>query len=173
MREIYQKAAPVKMILTDVDGVLTDGRLIFDNLGNEMKGFHARDGLGILIWKKEGGRLGFITKRVSEVVRRRAEELGVVECHQNAQDKGSLLEGILARQGLKREEVAFIGDDLADLGILRRVGFSAAPADCVAEVREAVDYVAGKNGGQGVLREVIEVILKARGEWERIVGEFS
>ena len=152
------------MILSDVDGVLTDGRLIFGPDGGEYKCFHARDGLGSRIWADKGNRFVFVTRRCTDVVRRRAEELGV-DAFQGVQDKCALLESICEKYSLRPDEIAYLGDDLVDYNIMQKVGLAVAPSDAVEEVRAIADYVTQVPGGWGVAREAIELILKARGEW--------
>lgn len=153
------------MILSDVDGCLTDGSLIFDSQGNELKAFHARDGLGTTIWKRKGGFIGFVTRRCTSVVKKRADELKVNELCQGVENKLSMLADICQKYGLSPEEVAYVGDDLVDYDIMKAVGVSACPADSVPEITEAADYVCRTNGGKGVLRELVEQILKSRNEW--------
>ncbi|MDO4575623.1 MAG: HAD hydrolase family protein [Planctomycetia bacterium] len=153
------------MILSDVDGVLTDGRLIFNGNGDEIKAFHALDGLGIRIWKEKGNRFGIVTFRSTEVVRRRAEELRVDELFQGIRSKVDVLDTLCEKYGLTPDEVAFIGDDLVDYRIMQKVGFSAAPANAVDEIREIATLVTRRSGGNGAVREVIETLLRLRGEW--------
>lgn len=161
------KLQRIRMILSDVDGCLTDGSLIFDEQGNEIKAFHARDGLGITIWKRKGGLIGFVTRRCTAVVRKRAEELKIHELCQGVENKLSMLEEICKKYELTPEEVAYVGDDLVDYDIMKAVGISACPADSVPEIKEIADYVCRTNGGKGVVRELIEQILKSRGEWNQ------
>lgn len=170
---IYERASRIRMILTDVDGVLTDGRLIFDNQGNEHKCFNSRDGLGIGFWLKRGYLIGFVTRRHSEVVERRARELRITELYQNVMNKREILGDILHKYQLLKEEVAFIGDDLADYGIMRNVGLAVAPSDAAEEILKITDYVTSVKGGYGAVRELIELVLKTRGEWQEIVESFS
>ncbi|MDO4585102.1 MAG: HAD hydrolase family protein [Planctomycetia bacterium] len=164
--DLQKRASGIEMILSDVDGVLTDGRLIFDALGNEIKCFHAHDGLGIRIWMDKGYRFGFITRRCTEVVRRRAEELRIDEVFQGVSDKSTLLEEICHKYSIRPDQVAFIGDDLVDYKIMRLVGFAAAPHNAVEEIQKIAHLVTRQPGGQGAVREVIEFLLKSRGEWQ-------
>jgi 3-deoxy-D-manno-octulosonate 8-phosphate phosphatase (KDO 8-P phosphatase) len=160
----------VRLLLTDVDGVLTDGRIHFDMSGREFKSFHVHDGAGIVYWHRHGGISGFLSGRGGQVVQDRARELGVHEVHLGKLDKGPTFEAILTARGLAPEEVAYVGDDLLDLPVLTRVGFAAAPADARPEVRERVHYVTRAAGGQGVVREVVELLLRARGVWDEVVA---
>jgi 3-deoxy-D-manno-octulosonate 8-phosphate phosphatase (KDO 8-P phosphatase) len=161
----------IRFLLTDVDGVLTDGRIHFDPVsGAEWKSFHVHDAAGIIYWHRSGGRTGFVSGRRGDVVERRARELGVHELCLGHLDKAPVLDEILARQQLKSDEVAYIGDDLLDLPVIRRVGFSLAPADARAEVRGEVDHVTEARGGFGVLREAVELLLRAQGKWDLVVA---
>lgn len=164
--DLQNRAAEIQMILSDVDGVLTDGRLIFDTVGNEIKSFHAHDGLGIRIWMDKGYRFGFVTRRCTEVVRRRAEELRIDELFQGVHDKGALLVEICQKYSLQPSQIAFIGDDLVDYKIMQQVGLAAAPRNAVEEIRGVAHLVTHRSGGLGAVREVIEFLLKSRGEWE-------
>ena len=165
------RLAAIRMLLTDVDGVLTDGRIHFDSEGRELKTFHVHDGSGIVYWHRSGGLSGFLSGRRGQVVVDRAAELGVHEVCLGHIDKVVEFEKILVRRELAPDQVAYIGDDLLDLPVIERVGFSAAPADARPEVREAVDYVARTAGGFGVVREVVEVLLRAAGAWDGIVAK--
>jgi 3-deoxy-D-manno-octulosonate 8-phosphate phosphatase (KDO 8-P phosphatase) len=163
----------LKLLLSDVDGVMTDGTLLLLPDGREAKAFHIRDGLAVVLARRAGLRTGIVTGRSSEVVARRAAELGIDVLRQGVADKGQALAEILAELELRPEEVAFIGDDLNDLPILDRVGLSAAPADAPLEVRLQAFMVTDAPGGRGCLREFVEAILRARGDWERIVASFG
>ncbi len=163
--------AGVRLLLTDVDGVLTDGRIHFDGAGTEFKTFHVHDGAGLVYWNRSGGISGFLSGRSSQVVRDRAAELGVQEVHLGHLAKVPILEEIVERRGLRPAQVAYVGDDLLDLPVLSRVGFAAAPANARPEVKAKVHYVTETRGGEGVVREVIEVLLKAQGKWDAVVRQ--
>ena len=163
-RSLSSKAKKIKLLLLDVDGVMTDGRIILDNQGNENKAFHVRDGHGIKLAQKAGITVGIITGRSSQVVNVRARELGIAEVHQGAKEKIAVYDSLMEKYGLRDEEVAYIGDDVVDLDILKRVGFAAAVADCDPSVRPHVDLVTRTPGGRGAVREVINLILKSRGK---------
>ncbi len=163
-RELQAKAGKIRMLLLDVDGVLTDGRIILDNRGNELKAFHVRDGHGIKLAQRAGIVVGIITGRKSEVVNVRARELGIEEVHQGAQDKVRVYEDLLRKHGLKDEEAAFIGDDIVDVDIFKRVGLAAGVSDCDPAVLPFVDLVAKAGGGRGAVREVIDLVLKSQGK---------
>jgi len=160
---LQSKAKKIKMLLLDVDGVLTDGRIILDNQGNELKAFHVRDGHGIKLAQRAGIIIGIISGRKAESVNVRARELDITEVHQGALDKIRVYDSILGRYGLKDNEVAFVGDDIVDAAILMRVGLAAVVADCDPAVRPLGDLVTRAEGGRGAVREVINFLLAARG----------
>jgi len=156
------KAKKIKLLLLDVDGVLTDGRIMLDNQGNELKAFHVRDGHGIKLAQRAGIIIGIITGRKAEVVNVRARELGIEEVHQGALDKIVVYEAVLRKYGLRDAEAAFVGDDIVDVGILKRVGLAVAVADCDAAVKPFADMVTRAEGGRGAVREVINLLLASR-----------
>ena len=167
-----KKAAGIKLLLLDVDGVLTNGQIIYDGAGNELKMFDVRDGHGIKLLQRAGIRVGIITGRSSEVVARRAAELGIELLYQGALRKLDPYTEILQQTGLKDEQIAYVGDDLIDLPILRRVGFAATVADADAEVRRRVAYVAEHAGGRGAVREICELLIKAAGRWDEVTARY-
>jgi 3-deoxy-D-manno-octulosonate 8-phosphate phosphatase (KDO 8-P phosphatase) len=154
----------IKLLLLDVDGVLTDGRIFLDNKGNELKTFHVRDGHGIKLAQRAGISVGIITGRKSEVVNIRARELAIEEIHQGVHVKISVYESLLVKYGLRDEDVAYMGDDIVDLDILKRAGIAVTVADSDPSVRPHVDLITRAEGGRGAVREFINLILKARGE---------
>jgi 3-deoxy-D-manno-octulosonate 8-phosphate phosphatase (KDO 8-P phosphatase) len=164
-----ERCRTLKLILSDVDGVLTDGTVLLLPDGREAKSFHIRDGLGIVLAHRAGLRTGLISGRRSEAVARRAAELGMTIVLQGIEDKGAALREILAAESLRPEQVAYMGDDVTDLPVLSEVGLSAAPADAPMEVRNAAFMITTAPGGKGCLRELIEAILKARGDWDRVL----
>lgn len=157
-----QKAMRIRYLLLDVDGVMTDGTLYFDENGREIKGFSIYDGHGIRLLQRARIGVGIISGRSSAVVAWRAKELGIEDVHQGSRDKEAAYEMIKAKHRLQDEAVAFIGDDLIDLGLLRRVGFSIAVASAVDAVKQEVDWVTQKKGGEGAVREVIDFILSVQ-----------
>ena len=159
----------IRMLLLDVDGVLTDGRIHFDPEGREYKSFHTRDAAGLVYWHRSGHLSGFLSGRGGHVVEMRAKQLGIHEPVLNRVDKERAFEEILVRQKLDASEVAYVGDDLLDLPVLRRVGFSATVADGAKEVRDAVHFTTRTAGGFGAVREVIELLLQQKGLWDAIV----
>jgi 3-deoxy-D-manno-octulosonate 8-phosphate phosphatase (KDO 8-P phosphatase) len=160
------RAAAIRLLLLDVDGVLTDGTILIHADGSESKRFHIRDGSAIVIAQAAGLPVGWLSARPSAVTERRAAELGVRLLVQSRDPKVLSFEQILRRQRLTGAQVAYMGDDLLDLPVLSRAGLSAAPADAAAEVRSAVDYVTAAGGGQGAVREFVEWLLQAQGRWK-------
>ncbi len=164
---IQEIAPKIKLLLMDCDGVLTDGRLYFSAAGEAMKVFHVRDGQGIALWHRAGGISGIISGRGSELLKARSAELGMKYLYAPSDDKLRDLETILTDAGLSPDEVCFIGDDVGDLEIMQRVGFSVAVADAADEVREAASYMTELKGGCGAVREVIDLLLNYRSYEER------
>ncbi len=154
----------IKVLIVDVDGVLTDGGIIIDANGVETKRFNVQDGLGLIVWKKAGFKSAIISARQSAVVAHRANDLKIDKVFVGVCPKTNAYEELLKEWKVKDEEVCFIGDDIPDLGILKRVGFSVAVDNAVFEVKSIVDYVSSKKGGDGAVREIIELILKAQGK---------
>lgn len=158
------KAKKIRMLLLDVDGVLTDGRIILDNQGNELKAFHVRDGHGIKLAQRAGIIIGIITGRKAEVVNVRARELGIDEVHQGAKQKIDIYDSILRNYRLTDDEVAFIGDDIVDAAILKRVGLAIAVADADPAVLQLVHLITKAAGGRGAVREAINFLLTSQGK---------
>lgn len=161
----------IRLLAMDVDGVLTDGRLIYDAEGRELKAFHIRDGLGIRLAQAGGLTVAFITARKSRMVADRARELGVEEVHQQVADKADKLREIAQRRGLAMAEVAYLGDDLNDLRAVQAAGCGIAVADAAPELRALADHVTAAPGGYGAVREVVTAILQAQGTYEQVVRE--
>jgi YrbI family 3-deoxy-D-manno-octulosonate 8-phosphate phosphatase len=156
------KFAEVRLLVMDVDGVLTDGGIYYTERGDEVKRFDVRDGQGIVMLRETGVLTAVITRRRSRIVQRRADELGIAEVHQGATDKRGLLESLISRRGLSPSEVAYVGDDIGDLAAMQFVGVPVAVADAVPIVKEAAAYVTRARPGHGAIREVCEAILRAR-----------
>jgi 3-deoxy-D-manno-octulosonate 8-phosphate phosphatase (KDO 8-P phosphatase) len=167
-----EKAKNIKLLILDVDGVLTDGRIVIDDRGVETKCFDVRDGHGIKLLKRANIEVVIITGRNSEVVTHRARELGIDSVYQNIHDKLEVYQSILGQKGLKDGEVGFVGDDLVDLPLLRRVGFSAVVADSIEELKSYADYISRNRGGRGAVREISELILKAQGKWSELMERY-
>ncbi len=162
-----ERCRRLRLLLSDVDGVLTDGSVFVSSDGREGKAFHIRDGLGVVLARRAGLRVGLLSGRFSEATARRAAELAIDVVVQGASNKAAALADILAREGLEPSQVAYIGDDLNDLQVMSAVGLTAAPADAAREVLEQAQLVTHALGGRGCLREVVEAILRARGDWDR------
>jgi YrbI family 3-deoxy-D-manno-octulosonate 8-phosphate phosphatase len=162
----------IELLLSDVDGVLTDGGIWYDNQGVELKAFHIRDGLGIKLWQRAGFRFGVLTARTSHIVKLRAQELGVEIVRQGFENKLPVALDIFREQRLAAEQVCYVGDDLTDLPLIRHVGLGVAVADAASEVRAAAGYITKTTGGRGAVRELVELILKAKSRWEDVIQRY-
>ena len=172
MMNLEERCQPIELILSDVDGVLTNGGIILDNEGIETKRFHVRDGLGIKLWHRAGFRFGLVTVRSSHVVKMRVAELGIDIIRQGADDKMATVREILTGLQLSPHQVGYIGDDLPDLPVVRAVGLGIAVADACAELRESAHYVTQHTGGTGAVREAIEMILQAQRRWDDLIQAY-
>lgn len=168
-----EKLKNIKLLVLDVDGVLTDGRIIYGDAGDELKCFDVQDGFGIYLLSKVGIRTVIITAKKSPVVRRRAKESHVAKVYQNALDKGKVYEKVKRRFRVKDEEVCFIGDDLLDLPVVVRAGFSVGVPNAVEEVRKRCHYITERKGGRGAVREVVDLILKSQGKDETLISLYT
>ena len=158
-RKVFKE---LKLFATDVDGVLTDAGMYYGESGEELKKFNTRDGMGIKLLQAEGVMIAIITMEHTKIVARRAKKLGITEVFQGAKDKVAVLTHLSEKFNIPFEQMAYMGDDVNDVAALQTVGYAAAPADCVDQVRQVVHYICQKNGGEGVVREVIDMILAAR-----------
>lgn len=158
---ISARLGAVQLLVMDVDGVLTDGGIYYTERGDELKRFDVRDGQGLVLLRQAGVLTAVITRRRSEIVERRADELGIVEVHQGATDKRAVLETLLGRRGLSASHVAYVGDDVGDIPAMRLVGVPIAVADAVPAVKQAAVYVTRAHPGRGAIREVCDLILGA------------
>lgn len=152
----------IRLFATDVDGVLTDAGMYYSESGDEWKKFNTRDGMGIKLLQKAGLVTAIVTQERTRLVARRAEKLAIPELHQGVMDKLSLIQDMAERHGMSLDHIAYIGDDVNDIEALKAVGFSAAPADALPQVRKVVDYVCRQKGGEGAVRELVEMILDAQ-----------
>jgi len=168
-KEQVKKSGNIKAIFFDVDGVLSDGKIIYDETGKEIKNFNVKDGFIISYLKKAGIITGAISGRESAVTTKRCAELKIDFCHQGILDKASAFEKLVKHYKLKTKEVAFIGDDINDIPVFRMAGLSACPMDTFEYVKQQVDLVTRAKGGRGVLREVADLVLAARGDMEKII----
>jgi 3-deoxy-D-manno-octulosonate 8-phosphate phosphatase (KDO 8-P phosphatase) len=171
--ELTQKIQAVRMLLLDVDGVLTDGRIIYHHSGEEAKVFHVRDGLGIRLLFSAGLEVGIATGRSSPALVHRCRNLGIKRIYDGLEDKIPVLERIAREAGVPPGGIAFVGDDLPDLGVMNRVGLALAVADAHEMVLRRADWITNKPGGLGAVREVCELILKEKGLWNTVTRRFD
>jgi 3-deoxy-D-manno-octulosonate 8-phosphate phosphatase (KDO 8-P phosphatase) len=170
---VQAKASAVRLLLFDVDGVLTDGAVLMHADGSESKSFHIRDGAALVWAQRAGLSVGLLSARTSGATAQRAAQLGIRIVSQGVAQKSDAYEAICRQAGLEDSAVAFMGDDLLDLPVLSRVGLSAAPADAAPEVRASVDWVSPSGGGRGAARELIELVLRAQGRWDDVVQQYG
>lgn len=165
-------SSEIRLIVCDVDGVWTDGKIIYFGDQLEGKEFHVRDGLAVKLAQRAGIPVALVTSRRSAAVERRARELGITDIHQGARSKLDETERLAQQHGIALEQVLYIGDDLPDLGAMMRAGISAAPSDAAAEVRSAAKWQLETAGGQGAIRELVERLLRERGVWDQIIQDY-
>lgn len=170
--EVLERAARIRLVLLDSDGVLTDGRIIVSSDGTEARSFDVRDGLGIRLGQGAGLSFGVISGRESGALTARAQDLGFDEVHQGVHDKLGRVREILDRRGLEPGAVCFVGDDLIDVAAMRYCGLAIAPADAMEEVREVAHLVTERPGGRGAVREVVEMLLRAGGSWDEVTARY-
>jgi len=166
-------AGKVKLLVLDVDGVLTDGGIVLDGGAAELKVFHVRDGHGLVMLKRAGIKVAIISGRHSQVVDRRARELGIAEVYQGCHNKIVAYEKLLAKSDIADKDAAYIGDDVVDIPLFKRVGFPIAVADAVEEAKEAALFITNARGGRGAVREICDLILKANGKWNELLDEYD
>jgi len=171
--ELLEKAKKIKLLLLDVDGVLTDGRIIYDSSGRDMKFFDVHDGLGVYSLKKAGIKTILITAKGSWAIRPRARDMQVEAVFENISPKTSVLEKILKKYKVNTEEVCFVGDDLVDLCLMKKVGLPIAVFNAAPEIKQAAAYITLKHGGRGAVREVTELILKAQNRWQEMIEAYD
>jgi len=172
-RELLKIAKSIKFLILDVDGVLTDGSIILDNEGNEFKSFHVRDGHGIKMLIRAGIQVAIITGRHSKIVERRAHELGITEVFQKCFNKEVAYRQLSEKYSVTDSEIAYIGDDIVDIPLLKRSGFPVVVADADDEVKAVAKMITKKMGGRGAVREVCDFLLKAKGLWQGIIDGYS
>jgi len=173
MRATVASARDIRIIVSDVDGVWTDGKIIYAGEQREIKNFNVRDGLGAKLAQRAGIVVALLTSRTSPSLERRAGELGIAELHQGTANKLDACAQLLTRLGLRFDQLLYAGDDLPDLAPMLRAAISAAPADAAREVRDAASWKLDARGGEGAFREIVERLLRERGEWSAIVKEFD
>ncbi|HET6516028.1 MAG TPA: HAD-IIIA family hydrolase [Thermodesulfovibrionales bacterium] len=171
-RSLKEIAKNIKLLILDVDGVLTDGSIILDNDNNELKRFHVRDGHGIKMLVGAGMRVAIITGRYSQVVERRARELGITDIYQRCLVKTVAFDDLIEKLKVSSEEVAYVGDDVVDIPIFRRVGLPIAVSDAAEEAKDYALMITRNPGGRGAVREVCDLLLRSTGRWESIIGEY-
>ncbi|MEW6075676.1 MAG: HAD hydrolase family protein [Candidatus Omnitrophota bacterium] len=170
---VVGKARKIKLLLLDVDGVLTDGRIIYDSKGRDSRFFDVHDGMGVYLLKKAGIPTILLTAKGSRAIRPRAKDMGVEKVFSDVSPKSTVL-GIITRQyRITLEEICFVGDDLVDLCVMKKVGFPVAVFNAAAEIRSAAAYVTFKQGGRGAVREVAELLLKSQGKWQAQVAHYD
>ena len=168
-----EKLKNIQLLLLDVDGVLTDGRIIYDDAGSQTKEFNVRDGLGLKLVMAAGIKVGIVTGRKSEALQHRCRDLGIQYLYDGVRQKDQLLEKIIEQTGADPDHMAFVGDDLPDLGLMRRIGLPIAVADAHELVKSYAGWITSAAGGSGAVREVCEALLKAREVWKKIMAEFE
>jgi 3-deoxy-D-manno-octulosonate 8-phosphate phosphatase (KDO 8-P phosphatase) len=167
--ELAARCQSIELLVTDVDGVLTDGAVVLDDRGIETKQFHVRDGLAFSLWHRAGKQAAILSGRTSAAVGRRARELGIGRVFQGHDEKVIPFRLLIDQLGLAEGQVCYVGDDLPDLPVLRSAGLAVCPADAAFEVKEAAHFVSGVPGGRGVIREIVELILKSQGKWNELI----
>jgi 3-deoxy-D-manno-octulosonate 8-phosphate phosphatase (KDO 8-P phosphatase) len=172
-KSLIAKLKKIRLLLLDVDGVLTDGRIVYDSRGGDLRFFDVTDGIGVRALKKAGIPTILVTAKISRAIMPRARDMGVAEVLSDILPKTRVLDAIREKYGVAENEMCFVGDDLLDLGIMKRVGCAVAVANACAEVKRAADLVTKRRGGRGAVREVAELILKTQGKWKKIVGEYD
>ncbi|MFY9402332.1 MAG: HAD hydrolase family protein [Candidatus Omnitrophota bacterium] len=172
-KKIKSLAKKIKLLLLDVDGVLTDGRIIYDSKHRDSKFFDVHDGLGVYLLSRVGVKTVLITAKGSEAISPRAIDMRVDEVYRDISPKSAILASLLKKYKVKKDEVCFVGDDLVDLGLMRQVGFKVAVANACPEIKRVASYITVKHGGRGAVREVAELILKAQGKWRGIIREYE
>jgi 3-deoxy-D-manno-octulosonate 8-phosphate phosphatase (KDO 8-P phosphatase) len=168
-----EKLKNIQLLLLDVDGVLTDGRIIYSDAGSQVKEFNVRDGLGIKLVMAAGIKVGIVTGRKSDALHHRCRDLEIAYLYEGVRQKGQLLERIVAQTGVDADQTAYVADDIPDLGLMGRIGLSIAVADAHELVKKYADWITSAPGGCGAVREVCEALLKARGSWEKIIVDVA
>ncbi|KAF0155658.1 MAG: 3-deoxy-D-manno-octulosonate 8-phosphate phosphatase (KDO 8-P phosphatase) [Syntrophaceae bacterium] len=171
--EIQGKLKKIKMLVLDIDGVMTDGSIIMDSDGREMKNFNVRDGHGLVMIQRHGIQVAILTGRTSTVVDHRARDLKITEVYQGALNKKEIFAQILKKNNLTPDTISYMGDDIVDIPVLKMVGFSVAVADALDLVKKTVDYITVNRGGQGAVREICEMLLMAQGYWPEVAARYD
>jgi len=169
---IEERAKKIKLLILDVDGVLTDGRIVYDNFGDELKFFNVNDGLGVYLLRKAGIKTVIITAKKTRAVLKRAKDMRVAAVYSNHY-KLKIYQKVLKKFKVKNEEVCFMGDDLLDLPLIKRAGFAVAPPNAMKQVKNSAHYITQRHGGKGAVRELTEIILKSQGLWEKAISAYN
>ena len=170
---LVEKAKKITHIFLDVDGVMTDGKIIYGESGKELKQFDVKDGVGIKLAQKAGIEFVIITGRTSDSVAQRCRELDIHDVYQGSWEKLTIVNSIMKEKNISLDRIAYMGDDIVDLPVMRRTGLAAAPADGVEEILEICHFVSGKPGGRGAVRELIELILKSQNRWNEVLSNYN
>ena len=171
-QEVIERAKKIKLIILDVDGVLTDGRVIFSSSGEELKCFNAQDGCAMVLARRAGIKIAFITGRSSAILERRAREHNVTEVFQNVFNKLEVFNRLLGKYQLQPDEVAFLGDDLVDIAVMKKSGLAVAVVNAVPEVKDVSHYITKREGGKGAIREIADLIIKSQGKWQEVTKPY-
>lgn len=171
-KQIFSNLKKIKLIIFDVDGVLTDGKIIIGSNKTEYKNFNVKDGTGVTLGHYSGIKFAIISGRYSKVISIRARELGIKYVYQNVMEKIKPYENLKRKLKLKDDEICFIGDEIIDIPIMEKCGFAAAPADCIQEIKKYVDYICKNKGGEGCAREIIDMIIKDQGLWKKTLSKY-
>lgn len=169
---LIEKILKIKLLILDIDGILTDGRIVYDSKGRELKFFDVQDGLGIVLLKRSGVKSAIMTAKRSRIVTRRAKDFNVKYVYQNCHDKLNTFQRLTKRLRLKTDEVCFMGDDVIDIPVLKRVGFAVTVPNAVDEAKEASHHITTKTGGRGAVREVCDLIIKTQGKWPDVMQPY-
>ncbi|NQT22253.1 MAG: HAD hydrolase family protein [Candidatus Omnitrophica bacterium] len=172
MSDVIERAKKIKLLLLDVDGVLTDGRIIYGDYGDEIKNFDVNDGLGVMLVKRAGLKCAIITAKSSRIVKKRAKLMGVDKVYGDYHYKIEALPDILRRFAVKEEEICFVGDDIIDIPILKRIGLAICVPNAMDDVKKIAHHTTEKMGGRGAVREVCELLLKVQGKWEEATKRY-
>lgn len=173
IEELKDKAGAIKLLLLDVDGVLTDGRIIYDSAGRDMKFFDVHDGMGVHLLSRAGIKTVLITAKGSRAIKPRGRDMGVSDIFENISPKTAVLDKILKKYNVDTSEICFMGDDLVDLCLMKKVGFPVAVFNACPEIRQSASYITLKEGGRGAVREIAEIILKTQGKWQEMVDSYN
>lgn len=170
--QLEERIKKIKLLILDIDGILTDGRIIYDNRGNELKFFDVQDGFGIVLLKRIGIDTIIMTAKKSRVVTRRARDFNVKHIYQNCFDKLATFQDILKKFRVSSDEICFVGDDLIDIPVMKRVGLAASVPNAVDETKEAAHYITKRTGGRGAVREICDLIIKTQDKWQDVMGRY-